>query len=126
MARRAPPRRGAETRARDLPSELPSRTQPGRHGGTLRVGNPGHDGRGTGRPPDAWRERLRAICSRDEVLDTLETVLLDSHHPAYVGALKWCAEHGYGKPRESVEITGAGGGPVQVQVWRFGQREVAF
>lgn len=35
-------------------------------------------------------------------------------------------DRGYGKPRQSVEHSGPDGGAIPVQVWRFGQREVAF
>lgn len=80
----------------------------------------------SGRKPDAWKSRLREIVSSDVVLDELEQVLADSRHPAYVGAIKYATEHGFGKATETVEISGKDGQPVQVQVWRFGKREVAF
>lgn len=89
------------------------------NGAQLPVGNhPGNTGgkKGrSGRKPDEWRRELQALVSSDAVLDALETVLQDSKHPAYVGALKYAADHGFGKARETVELTGASGGPVLVK-----------
>lgn len=96
------------------------RPQP--HGGALRNG--GTNKGGTGRPPDAFKAMCRALaCSAEEAATT---VLGNPDHPAFVGALKWASEHGYGKPSQTIEHTGEGGGPVQVQVWKFGTREVTF
>jgi hypothetical protein len=90
-------------------------------------GNTGGKKERSGRKPDAWKERLQQIVSSDAVLDELELVLRASRHPAYVGVLKYATEHGYGKPKESLELTGKDSGPVEFrQTWRFGKREIAF
>lgn len=60
-------------------------------------------------------------CSAEEAA---AQILTDPKHPAFIGALKWATEHGYGKPKETVEHTGKDGGPIQV--WHFGSKKVAF
>lgn len=60
----------------------------------------------SGRKPDAWRAELQAMVSSDAVLDKLEMVLRDPNHPAYVGALKYASDHGFGRAKETVEHTG--------------------
>ncbi len=92
-----------------------------KHGrGLLRVG--GTNAGGTGRPPDEFKAMCqRLACSAEEA--AIEA-LADSKHPAFASALKWATEHGYGKPRESIELTGKDGGPIQV--WQFGEKKVSF
>jgi hypothetical protein len=43
-----------------------------------------------------------------------------------VSAATALLDRGYGKPRQSLEHTGKDGGPVELQIWRFGSKEVAF
>lgn len=63
----------------------------------------------------------RLACSAEEAASI---ALQDSKHPAFIGALKWATEHGYGKPKETVEHTGKDGGPIQH--WVFGDKTVTF
>lgn len=39
-------------------------------------------------------------------------VLEDKNHPAWLGAWRFLAEQGYGKPAQSVDVT-SGGQPIQ-------------
>ncbi len=45
---------------------------------------------------------------------------------ARVTAATALLDRGYGKPRQSVEHAGKDGGPIQVQVWHFGDKKVSF
>ena len=74
--------------------------------GALRAGGtPGNAG-GTGRPPDAWKALCRDLASSDAVVKKAKEVVEDPQHPAWLGAWKFLAEQGYGKPKESVEHSG--------------------
>ncbi len=78
---------------------------------------------GPGRTPDAFKAMCqRLACSAEEA--AIEA-LQDSKHPAFIGALKWATEHGYGKPKESIELRGAGPNG-ELQVWHFGSKPVKF
>lgn len=69
----------------------------------------------------------RSLASSKEVEQAAQDILKNKDHPAFIGALKWATENGYGKPKESVELTGKDGGPIEVaQTWKFGNRTVAF
>jgi hypothetical protein len=60
-----------------------------------------------GRPPDEWRERLRSMASRDEVLAHVESVLLQGpEHPFFDRALQYVTDHGYGKPKQELAHSG--------------------
>lgn len=97
-------------------AEIPLGNHPGNTGGKK--------GR-SGRKPDAWRLELQAMVSSDAVLDKLETVLKDPNHPAYVGALKYASDHGFGRAKESVEVTGKNGAPLTIRFVREGSRRTA-
>lgn len=62
-------------------------------------------------------------CSAEEAAST---ILANKDHPAFIGALKWATEHGYGKPDQAVTHSGPDGGPIPIQVWQFGSRKVSF
>ena len=83
---------------------------PGANGGTLIAGagnGPAKGAPNAGRPPDEWRERLRAMASRDEVLDHVETVLLAGpSDPFFDRALQYVTDHGYGKPKQEMAHSG--------------------
>ncbi len=66
-----------------------------------------------GRPPDAWVAAMRELASRDEHLEKVRQVLADTDHPAWLGAYRFAAEHGYGKPKEQVEHSGTVGLQIQ-------------
>lgn len=69
---------------------------------------------GPGRKPDAFKQMCRALASSAEVEKTVRDVLKDPKSPAFVGALKWATENGYGKPEQP--ITGVDGGPIEIRV----------
>lgn len=71
-----------------------------------------------GRPRDEWKAWLRSLVDSDGSRAAIETILTDPSHPAYGRILAWADERGYGKEKESVEVSGAGGGPLQVVVTR--------
>ncbi len=90
-------------------------------GALLSAGQPGNKG-GTGRPPDAFRELCRELACSGSVAAAAILQLPD--HPAYIGALKWATEHGYGKPKETVEHSG---NVIHThQIWAFGAQKVEF
>ena len=60
---------------------------------------------GGGRPPDEFKRICQALASRDETLKAVQAILEDPSHPAYLGALKWASENGYGKPQQPVDLT---------------------
>lgn len=95
---------------------------PGRNGGTLLVGGDGVSG---GRPPDEFKRMCRELVTRDETWQAVQEILKDKGHPHYMSALKWAAEHGYGKPVETVNIDTPKDGTL-AQLWSFGQKKVAF
>ena len=101
----------------------PGKLVPQPHGGAIQQGgtNPGG-----GRPPDEFKALCRQLISRKETFVIAKMILDDPKEfpTLYIGALKWATEHGYGKPKESVELTGKDGGPIQV--WKWGKREITF
>lgn len=78
----------------------------GRKPGTFKKG---HDARrnvtkpGSGRPPDEFKELCRSLATREETIAAVEAILADPTHGAFIGALKWASEHGYGKPTQPLE-----------------------
>lgn len=94
-------------------------------GGDPRQGRgPAKGAPNAGRPPDLFRELCRELACSAE--DAARIALADSKHPAFIGALKWATEHGYGRPAQTIQHTGPDGGPVQVQIWKFGDKPVSF
>lgn len=103
--------------AQKTPLRVPS------HGkGKLRIG--GTNKGGPGRPPDAFKELCRQLASGEKTVVSVRAILEDETHPQFVAALKWATEHGYGKPKESIEHSGEV--TMKHQVWKLGDREVAF
>lgn len=99
--------------ARETPLKTP--TMPGKHGGQLKVGNPGN--KGGGRPKDEFQARMRELASSDAALTYLEECLRGDHgYKAHTSAISFAAEHGYGKATESVEVSGKDGGPIAMTV----------
>lgn len=100
-------------KSKETPQESP-RTMPS-NGGLLRVGNPGN--KGGGRTKDEFKARMRELASSDAALDFLGAALRGEHGPkAHASAMAFAAEHGYGKATETVEMTGAAGGPLELTV----------
>lgn len=50
----------------------------------------------------------RALASSREVEKAVVAALKSPNHPAFLGALKWASEHGYGGPVRSVDVTSKG------------------
>ena len=82
------------------------------NGGFLRRGgtNPG-----SGRPPDVFKMRMQALANRGLQALEVAKILEDIDHPLYKWALEWATDHGYGKPIQRIESTGAEGGPIQIE-----------
>jgi hypothetical protein len=77
------------------------------------VGNPGN--KGGGRPPDVFKLRMQALSNRGLQALEVAKILEDINHPLYKWALEWATDHGYGKPIQRIESTGAEGGPIQIE-----------
>ena len=79
------------------------------HGGALIPGA----GRGckpgaanAGRPPDEWREALRGLASREDVIAHIEGVLAAGpEDPFFWRALDYATEHGFGKASNTLAVT---------------------
>lgn len=91
------------------------------HGGAIQQGGTNPNG---GRPPDEFKAMCRELVTREATWKAVQAILKDSDHSHYMSALKWAAEHGYGKPTETLEVTGKDGGPIQI--WKWGKREIQF
>lgn len=78
------------------PRQKPRSTIPGRNGGTLRNG--GTNKGGTGRPPNEFKERMRALVSREDVEAYTERCLSGEFGPKFhLAALAYATDRGYGK-----------------------------
>jgi len=80
------------------------RSNPGRNGNKLRVGNPGNKG-GTGRPRNEFKQFCEDLLRQPNVQSTLERVLTDPDSRNYGHALKYATAYGQGLPTEHVSIT---------------------
>lgn len=108
MAKATPPK---EQKSAEIRLRVP------KHGhGALRVGNPD----ATGRPKEEFRRILQTLASKEETVRALEQLLMAPDHPAFLGALKYATEHGYGKPAQEVEHSGQIG--LNVAYQREGRR----
>jgi hypothetical protein len=69
-----------------------------------------------GRPPDAWRDALRALASRDAVLAHLDAVLTrGTADPMFFKALDYATEHGYGRA-SAAQPTGPVDAPLPISI----------
>jgi len=96
----APPVKTAKKTAKPSPVngvELRVGAHPGNTGG-----KPGR----SGRPPDAFKAICRELVTRNDTLAAVRKILRDPNHPAFIGALKWATEHGYGRPLQRLETDG--------------------
>ncbi|MBY0490613.1 MAG: hypothetical protein K2R93_12295 [Gemmatimonadaceae bacterium] len=69
-----------------------------------------------GRPPNEFREHMRALVSRADVTKALEAVLKSPTHPHFMAAYKMACEFGYGRAVQAVEHAGHGGGPMELRI----------
>jgi hypothetical protein len=67
------------------------------------VGNPGN----RGRPPEEFKTLCQANASRGAEV-AAQSVVDDPKHPAWLGAVKWATEHGYGKPEQPIAMKHSG------------------
>lgn len=75
------------------------------NGGFLISGQGGGPQPGAGRPPDEWRAKLRSFASRDDVMQhVLDVLTVGPNHPFFDRALQYATDHGYGKPKQSLEV----------------------
>jgi hypothetical protein len=76
--------------------------------GSKRGRGPAKGAPNAGRPPDEWKAKLRAIASREDVLQHIESVLTAGpDHPFFARALEYVTEYGYGKATQHIEQNGA-------------------
>lgn len=89
-----------------------------RSGYALPVGaHPGNTGgkKGrSGRKPDEFKQICQRLASRASTVNAVSRILKDDTHPAYLGALKWATENGYGRATESINVTQTGGLTIKV------------
>ena len=98
----APPARTEKTAAKTAVSPLSGGRIPlGAHAGNT-GGKPGR----SGRPPEAFKALCRELVTRKETLAAVRKILREPNHPAFVGALKWATENGYGRPLQRGEAEG--------------------
>lgn len=112
----------ARQQASKTPAKTPVKAKQPHGGAILQGGNPGNSG--GGRLPDEFKRMCRELVTRDATWKAVQAILKDPEHSHYMSALKWASEHGYGKPTETVEVTGKDGGPIQV--WKIGKKEIRF
>lgn len=79
----------------------------------------------SGRKPNAFKALCRELASADNVLNALEAILGDVHHPAFMQALKFVTNYGYGPATRSHD-TNARTDPSAPQRLVFGKREIIF
>lgn len=72
---------------------------------------------GPGRPPDEFRERMRALASREDVLAALDAILTNPNHPQFLRAWQEAADRGYGKAAQHLDVTS---GAEQLQHFTLG------
>lgn len=107
------------------PAKKPAPGKPMATGADVRRGRgPAKGAPNAGRPPDWWLQQVRAGLYRKETIAQLNKVLGNSEHTAFAAVLRWADERVHGKAAQP--ITGEGGGPIQVQVLRFGETEIRF
>ena len=82
-------------------------THPGRRGGTLQNGNPGNKG-GTGRPKEAFKNRLGKALHRGKVTKYFRECLDGEHGPAaHLAALNLGLDRVHGKVPSVSEVRGS-------------------
>ena len=86
---------------------------PGKNGGMLKAGG---DHPRPGRPTDAWRQEMRNLADSAAKAARAKKILQMPDHPAWLGAWRFAAEHGYGKPTQRIEHAGDADQPLTVRV----------
>ena len=44
------------------------------------------------------------LATREATVAAVTAILEDPSHAHYMSALKWASEHGYGKPKETIDV----------------------
>lgn len=65
-----------------------------------------------GRPLAIYQKRMQLAAQAAQV----EKILKDPDHPQFMKALEFAANRGFGKVAETIEHTGADGGPIAMTV----------
>ena len=63
---------------------------------------------GPGVAPEVYRRKMQLLASRHETIRQLEAVLEQPNHPAFMRAVEFAADRGYGKAPSSVDVTSNG------------------
>ena len=61
-----------------------------------------------GRPSDDFTAMMRALASDEETIAELRKILKDRNHEHFIKALTFCADRGYGKPAQPIDVTSNG------------------
>lgn len=94
--------------------------RPFKKGGDPRQGRgPKKGAPNAGRPPDEFKARLAQLASRDQTLEFLERCLNGEFGPdAYMKAMQWSTERGYGKVPTETKISGDAAEPLTIRIVR--------
>lgn len=76
-----------------------------------------------GRPSDAFTASMRALASSDEVYAALAAILKDRNHEHFIRALTFCADRGFGRPTQPIDVTS--NGETLADILRKGRDRVA-
>jgi hypothetical protein len=121
------PKRKASKAASPVTTQAPVMSQgapelrPGANGGKLKTGNKGNKGGGNprGRPPNEFKARLAELCDWATTGDFMQRCLEGKEGAkAFLGALQFCRDGGYGKVPTTTKIEGDELAPLVVRVVR--------
>lgn len=84
------------------------------HGGALRNG--GTNKGGTGRPPDAWKAKMRELADRWAQAAEANRVLDDPDHKEWMAAGRFVGEQAHGKADAKTTIAGDADHPLVIAV----------
>lgn len=62
---------------------------------------------GPGRPLDEFKMMMAELVSSDVSIQSLEEILKDANHKHHMAARHYATDHGYGKPKETIEHSGS-------------------
>lgn len=105
----------ARVKKRASAASVPERA--GKHGGKLLTGNPGN--KGGGRTPDEFKQKMAELVSSDQVFAYMQRCLSGIEGPkAFASAVAFCAERGYGRVPQPVEVGNTDDKPLTIRVVR--------
>lgn len=89
---------------RKAPPKQPKLVTPPHGNGKIYAGGvPGNKG---GRPPNEFVTTMRELASSPAVLKSLAQILNDPEHKQFAQLWAMVADRGYGRPKESLQLTG--------------------